>query len=126
MFHLPGLLKSLKHAFRGLGIVFYEEQNFRIHAVCALIVFMLGIFLRIRTLEWAIVALAVSFLLILEIINTNFEKVADVAKPRLHHSIAFIKDTMAAAVFLSAMIAAFTVIMVFAPYIAEFLSLHTS
>ena len=116
MFHISRLLKSFQHAFKGLILIFQEEQNFRIHSVCAVIVFIVSGILRVDMFDFVIIFIAVSILLILEIINTVFEKLLDMLKPRVHHYVGFIKDVMAAAVLIGAFVAFITTVIILYPY----------
>lgn len=103
LLHPPRLLKSFQHAFQGLGMIFQEERNFRIHVICSLAVFALSALFRIHWYEFLLIFISVILLLILEIINTVFERFQDLVKPRVHHYVAFIKDVMAGAVVLAAL-----------------------
>lgn len=121
MIYLPRLVKSFKYAFRGLAIIFREEQNFRIHVFCACIVFIFALMFRIRLLEALILLLSVTLLLVLEIINTAFEKFQDLLKPRVHHYVGYMKDILAGAVLLSALSATLTALIIFFPYFLSFI-----
>ena len=108
MFNIKKLFRSFQHAFRGLVLIYREEQNFRIHVAFSLVVLFLAFLFRVEALQ-------IIILLILEIINTVFERLVDIAKPRVHHYIAFIKDVMAGAVFIAALICALTTIIILFP-----------
>lgn len=92
------LLGSFKHAIRGLVYIFKHERNFRIHVAATMAVFFLAWFFGISRLEWAVIIVLVSLVLILESINTAFEKYLDVLKPRMNESVGVIKDILAGAV----------------------------
>ena len=119
MLNIKKLIKSFRHAFRGLWYVFREEQNFRVHVALGLLVIFLSTFLSLNSLEFVIILLSISGLLFLEIINTAFEKIIDVLKPRVHHYAGIIKDIMAAAVFIGAITCALAVIIIFVPKIVQ-------
>ena len=53
----------------------------------------------------------------MELINTIFEKVVDVLRPRIHHYAEVIKDIMAAAVLVSSIGAVIIGVLIFLPYI---------
>src|SRR3989338_11600839 len=95
MFNIKKLFRSFQHAFRGLVLIYREEQNFRIHVAFSLVVLFLAFLFSVEALQIIILLIPISILLILEIINTVFERLVDIAKPRVHHYIAFIKDVMA-------------------------------
>jgi diacylglycerol kinase len=113
------LLKSFKYALLGLKKVFLEEQNFRIHAIIALLVIILGFYFHITVLEWIIVILLIALILILEIINSIFERLLDLLKPRIHEYVGDIKDMTAAVVFVGAIIAVIIGLIIFLPHILD-------
>lgn len=113
------LLRSFKHAKNGIISVFKSEQNFRIHCILSIIVFILAVFFQISYLEFIAIIISVSALLVMEIINTAFEKIIDIIKPRVHQYAADIKDIVAGAVFISALLCFMVVLFVFIPHIIE-------
>ena len=113
------LIKSFKHAGRGIASVYKGEQNFRIHCLAGAFVLIFSVILKISTLEWAIIFFLISILLIMELINTALEKVIDIIKPRVHEYAADIKDILSGAVLVSALMCAIGVLIVFIPHILE-------
>ena len=57
--------------------------------------------------------------LVMEILNTTFEYLSDLLKPRLHHYVRTIKDIMAGAVLLTAVGSAVIGLMIFLPYFLQ-------
>ena len=110
------LVKSLHFAIRGIVYVFKNEQNFRIQLLAAVIVIILAIYFDVP--QWQLVALLmmIGSVLILEMINTIFEKIADMLQPRIHHYVAIIKDIMAAAVLVVSLGALVIGVIIFWPY----------
>ena len=119
MIRLNRLLKSFAHAVKGLLKVFREEQNFRIQSIFGLVIIILAIYFKIGALEWALLAMVVSLVLVAETINSAVERIADVLKPRINSYVKEIKDIMAAAVLLSSLAALVVGILIFAPYLAK-------
>ena len=117
MFKLKRLIKSFGYAFSGLAKVFWEEKNFRIHSLIALIVIGLAFYWQIAVWQMAILILMIALVLILEIINTIFERLLDLLKPRIHQYVKDIKDMTAAIVFVGAWAAVLLGILIFLPYI---------
>lgn len=113
------LIKSFQYALLGLKKVFLEEQNFRIHSIIALLVIILGFYFQITIWEWIIVILLIALILILEIINSIFERLLDLLKPRIHEYVGDIKDMTAAAVFVGATIAVIIGLIIFLPYFLQ-------
>lgn len=123
MFKLVTLRQSFGYALRGLRSVWQHEQNFRIQTGIALVVVVAMIFFRVTLGEAIILTMMIVFVLVLEVVNTIFEKFVDILKPRLHLYVGVIKDMMAAAVLLAAMGAVAVAIMVFIPYCLQLLRL---
>lgn len=113
--------RSFKFAFKGLSIVFKEEQSFRVQLMAASVVLVLGIFFRIKKWEAIVLILVASLVLVLELINSTLERIIDYLKPRLHHYVEVVKDIMAAAVLLASLGAAAIGVLIFYPYLANLL-----
>ena len=97
---------SVRYAFKGFLFVFQHEQNFRLQvAVGAFVILLMGWF-HVSRAEAIVLILVITAVLTLEILNTTFEAMIDVLKPRMHHYVEIIKDTMAAAVLLTSLSAA--------------------
>ena len=62
----------------------------------------------------------ISFVLIMEIINSAFEKIADMFKPRIHVYAEIVKNIMAGAVLISSLTALVIGIIIFYPYVLDF------
>ncbi len=116
MIKLKRIAKSFLYAIRGLIKTFKEEQNFKIQTIAGIIVVCLGFYFEINKLEWIILILVMGIVLIMEILNSAIERVADVLKPRIDTYVKEIKDIMAAAVMLSAIISVIIGLLIFIPY----------
>jgi len=116
------LAKSFHYAGRGFYYVLKNEQNFRVQLFLGLLAIAIGIFFRIKL--WEIVALifSISLVLILELVNTIFERFIDILRPRVHSYVQIIKDIMAAAVLVASLCALVLGILVFAPRIIDLIS----
>jgi len=79
--------------------------------VVAMLYFPLSMWERVALL------LLITAVLVLELINSVFERISDGLKPRLHPMVKDIKDIMAGAVFLSSLVAAIIGILIFWPYL---------
>ncbi len=117
MIRLGRLLKSYSYAFRGLFKTFREEQNLKIQTFAGLVVLILGVYFSIGRMEWAILVLVVSLVLVAEIANSAVERITDVLKPRINTYIKEIKDITAAAVLLSSIAAIIIGLIIFSPYV---------
>ena len=113
------LWHSISDAWRGLAYVFKSEQNFRIQFFLGILALGLAIYFPLRTWELIVIILLVGAVWIMELLNTTFENLTDLLKPRLHHYVFLIKDIMAGAVFLSALLALIIGLIIFLPHLAN-------
>lgn len=114
-FSLYNRLKSFKHAFNGLKLLFREEHNSRIHLFAAFIACCLGFLLNIEFPDWAVIIVMISIVFITEIINTSIENMADFVSPQYDARIKTIKDLAAAAVLVASIAAVVAGGMIFLP-----------
>lgn len=116
MINFKQLAKSFKHAFKGIKVAL-REQNIRIHILIAILVIIFALILNIKLIEAAILILIIVIVICLEIINSIFEKVTDVLKPRYNVLVGTIKDLMAATVLVASIGAIIIGILIFLPYL---------
>ncbi len=116
---LRKLAHSFMHAGKGLGHVFRSEQNFRIQLLVSFFVFLLSIMLPLQTWQRIVVALLILLVLLVEILNTIFEYLSDLLKPRFNHYVGIVKDVMAGAVLLTSVAAVIIGLMIFYPYLKD-------
>lgn len=114
--NLKTLLKSFRYAFRGIRYAFKSEQSFRIHILAGLLVLILMFLFPLLTWERILLLLLIFLVIILELINTTFEKIIDILKPRIHFYAEIVKDLMAAAVLLASFTALVIGLYIFIPY----------
>jgi undecaprenol kinase len=117
MIDIKRLLKSFKYSLTGLIKVFREEQNFRIHTAATLLVLVLAWYFQIQLIEFIILLMLIGLVLILEIVNSIFERLLDLIKPRIHTYVEDIKDMAAALVFIGACLSVIIGLLIFLPYI---------
>ena len=114
-FSFSARLRSFRFAFEGLYAFFSEQHNAIIHLVMTAFVFIAAIFFKINKMEIIAVGLATGFVWAAELLNTAIEKLADMVSKDFHPQIKFIKDVSAAAVFVAAISAFVTGVIVFVP-----------
>jgi diacylglycerol kinase len=117
MFKLKRLIKSFQYAFRGLRHALRWEQSLQVQLIISLVVIFLMFYFPTRRLEKVALVLVIMGVLTLELINTIFERLSDVLKPRIHDYIRDIKDIMAAAVLVASIGALIIGILILGPYI---------
>jgi undecaprenol kinase len=119
MIRIGQVFKSVRHAMRGVRVVFSSEQSFRIQVYVAILVLVMASLFQLRTYECILLVLLIGSVLTLELINSIFERLVDVFKPRIHPIVKDIKDIMAGAVLLAALTAAVVGLVIFAPHFLE-------
>ena len=111
----PTTIKSFRDAFNGLKESFLTQVNFRIHIVAAVIAILMGIWLHISVIEWAVLILTISMVIVCEQMNTAIEYLVDFISPEYHIMAGKIKDLAAGAVLFTAVAAIATGIFIFIP-----------
>lgn len=95
-------LHSLNDAAEGFIYVVRYERNMRLHFLFAFLVLLLAIFLGVSRLEWIILCLVTSLVLVAEMMNTAIEEITDEVKNSFHPAARVIKHIAAGAVLLAA------------------------
>jgi len=113
------LVRSFHYAFRGVIRLLSNEQNARIHATAAILVGICAYLLELTRVEAAVLFMAVIMVFAIETLNTAIEKICDLIEPKDNHKIAYVKDGMAGAVLISAIIAAVVALLIFLPHIRD-------
>lgn len=106
MISIPTFARSLKHAIGGILLVLKRENSFRIQTAVGFLVLIMVIVLPLETWQRILLILMTAAVAVLEILNTVFERVSDILKPRLHPMVKEIKDMMAGAVLITSCTAA--------------------
>lgn len=109
--------RSFKHAIRGLADVAKHERSFRFQLIMATIVIVLIVVFPLAVWERILLILMIAAVLVLEVINSIFERISDALKPRLHPMVREVKDMMAGAVLLTAVTSVVVAAMIFWSYI---------
>ena len=112
--------QSMQHAINGIKTVFQDERNFRFDVVAAIVVVILGFFLKIERLEWYWIVFCIFLMFILEMLNTVVEQLVDLMVGHNYHLAAKKAKDVAAGVVL--MGAVFVLIMasgIFIPKIVQ-------
>ncbi|MEY4744137.1 MAG: hypothetical protein RL272_82 [Candidatus Parcubacteria bacterium] len=119
MLDLKKFAKSLSYAIKGISVVAREEQSFRIQLLAAAGVVALMFALGVRVPEKALLTLAIVLVLVLELVNSIFERMVDILKPRIHHYVEDIKDIMAGTVLVASVGALLIGVLIFWPYFVK-------
>lgn len=117
MIKMKRLAKSFKYAIKGLIKIFREEQNLKVQSSIGIFALFLALFFQISRIEWIVLILVIGLVVLMEIINSAVERVADILKPRIDSYVKEIKDITASAVMLASIISIIIGGIIFWPYI---------
>lgn len=117
MIKIKRLAKSFRYAVKGLIKIFREEQNIRVQSFIGILALLAAIYFQISRMEWVVIILIIGLVILMEIINSAVERVADILKPRIDSYVKEIKDITAAAVMLASIISIIIGIIIFTPYL---------
>lgn len=120
MVSLKRLILSFSAAFRGISIIIKEEQSFRIQIIVTIIAVALMTYFHLARGEVVILALLIILVLVLELLNSVFERIIDVIKPRMHSYVAGVKDILAGTVLIASLGAMIVGAIIFWPYIFSY------
>lgn len=100
-----GFKKRMGFALQGLRLALNREKSLRAHLTVAAAVLLALLFMRPAALWWAILALAIGFVLVAELLNSALETLIDHLHPEAHPEIGAAKDMAAGAVLVASVIA---------------------
>jgi len=112
-------LHSWKNSFDGYRYAYKNEQSMLIHAFCTFFAIVFGIIFKITFSEWAIIFIALGFILATELINTAIEAVVDLVTLEIHPLAKIAKDCGSAATLTATLVAVAISMFVFGPYFLE-------
>ena len=113
------LLKSFEFAFQGISTEFKKGRNFRIQILLGVLSIVLAYFLKFTSDEWAILAITISAVLILELINTAIEEIVNIVSPEIKPEAKIAKDVAAASVLVASIAAVVIAAFLFLPKIIQ-------
>jgi diacylglycerol kinase len=109
--------RSFHYAVRGLVRLVETEQNARVHLVASILLAICAYAFELDRVEVALLFFSVALVFAIEITNTAIEKLLDIVHPENHSQIAYVKDALAGAVLIAALIALGVGIFVFYPHV---------
>ncbi len=95
-------LKKVRHAWRGLLLIFRTESSFRFQVACALLLVAILFGLPIESWKRAVLFTVAILVLVVESLNTAGERILDMVQPRWKEEVAVVKDMLAGSVLLVA------------------------
>lgn len=109
------ILRSFGYAFKGVKYAYATQLNFKVHAGATLLAVALGLWLHISTAQWLWIALAITLVIVAEMLNTAIELLTDLASPWWNEKAGRVKDLSAGAVVITAIFAVITGCAIFLP-----------
>lgn len=119
LFSFKRFLKSSKCASRGIVSVYKTEQNFRFEIIVTVFVFIAMLIFKVTREEAVLLILMITLVLIMELVNSVFEKIADMMQPRIHVYAKLVKDIMSGAVLITALTSLIVGLIIFIPYFLD-------
>ena len=110
--------QAAKHAFEGIGQLIARERNMRYHLVIAIIVLLVGIYVKLGRSDWLWITVAIFTVVMAEFVNTMVEAIVDLIVGTAYHELAkTAKDVAAGAVLAAVLFAVVIGVLIFQPYI---------
>jgi diacylglycerol kinase (ATP) len=100
------LLQSFNYAIEGVIHVLRRERNMRVHFGLATVVLVLAFAYDVTKIELMVLLVAISFVLMAEMINTAVEEMIDLSTKKYDPRAKIAKDVAAGAVLISSVVAA--------------------
>ncbi len=116
-FNIRQRISSFGFAFKGLRYLLVTQHNARIHLVATILIIAAAFYFRLAAAEWILLLIVVGMVWAAEAINTALELLIDLVSPQKHPLAGHAKDVAAAAVLITAIIAALVGVILFAPHI---------
>lgn len=117
-FSLIERFRSFVYAGRGLRLLFHEHNTW-IHLTATICVVVVGLWVSLSFVQWAIAIILLGGVWIAEALNTAIERLCDHVTPEQHPEIGRIKDIAAAAVLMAAITAVAAGLCIFVPAIID-------
>lgn len=113
------LWRGFRWAGAGVLQTVKSQRNMKIHLRITAIVLALGLFFGLSQVEWLFLFLAITLVLVAEMLNTAVEVVVDLVSPDPHPLAGRAKDIAAGAVLLAALHAVAAGILIFGPHLRQ-------
>jgi diacylglycerol kinase len=106
---------SFAHAFNGVWVALTTQVNIRIHFLVGSMVIFLSVYLRISIEQLIALVMAISMVILAEMVNTSLEFMSDAVTLEHDENIKMAKDVAAGSVFITSVFAAVIGMIVFLP-----------
>ena len=115
----PNRLASIKYALAGLLYGLTHEQSIKLATIVTLIVIVIGVWLHISVLSWALLTLALGGVWVTECVNTAIEAAIDLGTSDPHPLAKIGKDVASTAALVSAIVFVVIVILILVPRLID-------
>jgi diacylglycerol kinase len=105
--------RSFRFAYEGIKYALDTQGNMKFHFFVAFLVLLAALFLHLSKMDILFILLAITLMIVTELINTAIEKTVDLAMPDRHPLAKIAKDVAAASVLVSAAFAVIVGMIVF-------------
>jgi diacylglycerol kinase len=122
----PNRMKSLGYAIAGWLYMLRHQKNTRIQSVASISILIVGLWLGINTIEWAILILTITIVWMAEFINAAVEATVNLSTSDYHPMAKVAKDVASAAVLLGVVATVLIGLLILAPPLLEKLNLVSS
>ncbi len=112
-------MASFRYALAGWLYMLRYQKNIRIQAFFSVAVFIVGLWLGLQPLEWAVLVLIITINWIAEFLNAALEALVNLASPQIHPLARVCKDIGAATSLLAAVAAAIIGALIMGPPLLE-------
>lgn len=113
---------SFTAAAHGVAYTLRTQRNTRIELAAAFAVVAAGVWLRLRPVEWAVLALTIAVILALEAVNSAIEALVDLVSPDYHELARTAKDCAAAAMIFAVLGSLGVAVAIFGPPLAQLIT----
>ena len=96
------LIRSFRFAFEGAAYLLRTQPNARLHLLAGIAVVLVCAFLKLTSVEWALIALAIAIVWMAEAFNTAVETLANRVTIEREPQIKIVKDVAATATLFAA------------------------
>ncbi len=110
-----GRWQSFVHALAGVLYALRHQRNTWIMGCATVAMIVLGVWLEITRVEWAVLVMATGVVWVAEFLNSAIEAAVDVASPDLHPMAKVAKDVAAGAVLTASCVALVVAVIIFGP-----------
>jgi len=85
-------MESFRHAIEGLAYVLHTHRHMRYHFLIGAVVLLVSAILRVTRVELLLLFVAITLVVLAELVNTALETVVDLASPEFHPLAKIAKD----------------------------------